>query len=339
MLASSSKDVLGSALFESSLASDLSFKGGTSLSKAYKIIDRFSEDVDLTYDVRKLIADVIDGNRDLPTSRSQAAKWTKAVRRRLPAWIAANVQPVIEAALARDQLDAKVETGGIANDKLFLHYPALAQGTGYVSPVVTLEFGGRSTGEPHQVIPVVCTMDGQLSDVSFPAALPVVMTVARTFWEKATAAHVYSAGGRVRGERYSRHWHDLAAIGRSRYFGDAISDDAVAMAVARHKSFFFVEKDTDGAVIDHFAATDGRLRIVPEGAAREALAADYAAMLDDEVILGDAVSFDRLMQVCREVETKVNAAAVYRQSMPVRDDDLGVRDHAPTYAAEIARAA
>lgn len=177
-----------SALFESSLASDLSFKGGTSLSKAYKIIDRFSEDVDLTYDVRKLIADVIDGNRDLPTSRSQAAKWTKAVRRRLPAWIAANVQPVIEAALDRDRLDAKVETGGIANDKLLLHYPGLAQGTGYVSRVVILEFGGRSTGEPHQVMPVVCDMDGQLSDVSFPIAWPVVMSVARTFWEKATAA-------------------------------------------------------------------------------------------------------------------------------------------------------
>ena len=43
------------ALFESPLSADLTFKGGTSLSKAYKIIDRFSEDIDLTYDIRKLI--------------------------------------------------------------------------------------------------------------------------------------------------------------------------------------------------------------------------------------------------------------------------------------------
>ena len=79
------------ALFESPLAADL--KGGTSLSKVYKIIDRFSEDIDLTYDIRKLIADLTGGEDFLPASRSQANKWTKAVRDRLPGWIAAEVQP------------------------------------------------------------------------------------------------------------------------------------------------------------------------------------------------------------------------------------------------------
>ncbi len=55
------------ALFDSSLAADLTFKGGTSLSKAYKIIERFSEDIDLTYDIRKLIGDLTgnDGYRSI----------------------------------------------------------------------------------------------------------------------------------------------------------------------------------------------------------------------------------------------------------------------------------
>src|SRR5438552_1297187 len=87
------------ALFDSPLAADLTFKGGTSLSKAYKIIERFSEDIDLTYDIRKLIADLTGGEGFLPASRSQAGKWTKAVRDRLPDWIATDVQPVLEAAL------------------------------------------------------------------------------------------------------------------------------------------------------------------------------------------------------------------------------------------------
>jgi hypothetical protein len=91
--------ILG-ALFDSSLTADLTFKGGTSLSKAYKVIDRFSEDIDLTYDIRRLIEDLIDGEGALPASRSQANKWTKAVRERLPSWIATNVRPIIEAALA-----------------------------------------------------------------------------------------------------------------------------------------------------------------------------------------------------------------------------------------------
>ncbi|MHB1608117.1 MAG: nucleotidyl transferase AbiEii/AbiGii toxin family protein [Acidiferrobacter thiooxydans] len=298
------------ALFESPLAADLTFKGGTSLSKVYKIIDRFSEDVDLTYDIRKLIADLVGGDGDLPASRSQADRWTKAVRHRLPEWIAANVQPVIEASLAHDRLDAKVEIGGKDNDKLLLHYPALAQGTGYVPPVVALEFGGRATGEPHQVLPVVCDMDGHLPDLSFPTASPLVMSVARTFWEKATAAHVYCAQGRIRGERYARHWHDLAAIARNQHFAGVITDRAVAAAVAQHKSFFFIEKDVGGAVIDYASATQGHLRIVPEGEAREALAADYEAMLADEVMVGDALPFDQLMQACAEVEARANEAAV-----------------------------
>ena len=298
------------ALFDSSLAADLTFKGGTSLSKAYKVIDRFSEDIDLTYDIRKLINDLMSGDEFLPTSRSQANKWTKAVRDRLPDWIATDVRPVLEAALARNHLDAKLEIGGIENDKLLLQYPAIKHGTGYVPPVVTLEFGGRATGEPHQVMPIACDMDGHVEGISFPTASPLVMSVARTFWEKATAAHVYCAQGRIRSERYARHWHDLAAIARSSYFADAVSDRAVATAVAQHKSFFFVEKDTDGRVIDYTLAAAGHLKIVPEGEAREALALDYANMLADAVMVGDALPFDQLMQVCGDVETRVNQAAM-----------------------------
>lgn len=298
------------ALFESPLSADLTFKGGTSLSKVYKVIDRFSEDIDLTYDIRKLIPDLISNGGDLPPSRSQAGKWTQAVRRRLPDWIAQNVQPAIQAALAHDHLNARLELGGQDNDKLFLHYPALAQGTGYVAPVVTLEFGGRATGEPHEVFQVTCDIAEHLASVAFPTASPLVMSVARTFWEKATAAHVFCAQGRIRSERYARHWHDLAAIARSPHFVAIIVDHSVATTVARHKSHFFIEKDTNGQVIDYTAATTGHLKIVPEGEARAALAKDYAAMLADEVMVGDALSFDELLEACADLEAKVNRAAV-----------------------------
>ena len=91
------------ALFDSPLSADLTFKGGTSLSKVYKIIDRFSEDIDLTYNIRKLIPDLIGDSSDLPTSRSQASKWTQAVRNRLPEWIARHVQPLVQEALDRER--------------------------------------------------------------------------------------------------------------------------------------------------------------------------------------------------------------------------------------------
>ncbi len=298
------------ALFDSALAADLTFKGGTSLSKAFKIIDRFSEDLDLTYDIRKLIADLTGAEEFLPANRSQASKWTKAVRDRLPVWIEGEVQPVLQQALKQARLDATLEIAGVERDKLLLRYPAVKRGTGYVAPVITLEFGGRSTGEPHQVVPVGCDMDGVLEGVTFPRASPLVMSVARTFWEKATAAHVYCAQGRIRGERYARHWHDLVAIMRSPHFPDAIENRAVARAVAIHKSHFFSEKDEAGQVIDYSVAVEGGLQIVPSGAAREALETDYALMIEDEIMVGDALPFDELMTSCAELTRQANGAAV-----------------------------
>lgn len=296
-------------LFASPLAADLTFKGGTSLSKVYKVIDRFSEDVDLTYDIRKLIPDLIGAGSELPGSRSQASKWTQAVRHRLPDWITQAVQPVLQAALANERLDVQLELGGQDRDKLFLRYPALTQGTGYVAPVVTLEFGGRATGEPHQACAVTCDIAEHLTEVSFPAATPLVMSVARTFWEKATAAHVFCAQGRIRGERYARHWHDLAAIARSPAFSAVVGDQAVAEIVARHKSCFFIEKDAFGMAIDYMAAATGNLKIVPEGKALEALAKDYEAMLADDLMVGDAMHFDALIDACAELEVTMNGLA------------------------------
>ena len=211
--------------------------------------------------------------------------------------------------MAKERLDARVELGGEGKNKLLLHYSALAKGTGYVAPVVTLEFGGRATGEPHEVFQVVCDLAEHLPDLSFPTASPVVMSIARTFWEKATATHVFCAQGRIRSERFARHWHDLAAIRRSKHFAAVIADHAVAAAVAEHKSHFFAEKDAAGNAIDYAVAVIGHMKIVPEGEARATLEQDYAAMLSDEVMVADAMPFADLMQACAELEDLINRAS------------------------------
>ena len=76
-----------SALFESPLGLHLAFKGGTALSKAYKVIRRFSEDVDLTYDIRALAPQLVGENQTgldvIPPSRSQEKKWSDAIRKEL----------------------------------------------------------------------------------------------------------------------------------------------------------------------------------------------------------------------------------------------------------------
>jgi Nucleotidyl transferase AbiEii toxin, Type IV TA system len=87
-------------LYSTALGEHLVFKGGTSLSKAYGVIRRFSEDVDLTYDIRALAPDLVGDNGEaLPKNRSEEKRWSSEVRRRLPDWVADTVQPVIADAL------------------------------------------------------------------------------------------------------------------------------------------------------------------------------------------------------------------------------------------------
>ena len=86
-----------------------------------------------------------------------------------------------------------------------------------------------------------------------------------------------------------------------------ITDRTVASAVARHKSHFFLEKDKNGQTIEYADATTGRLKIVPEGDAKAALAQDYAAMVADDVMVGDTLSFDALLNVCADLEAKINS--------------------------------
>jgi hypothetical protein len=295
-----------SALYESALASKLTFKGGTSLSKVYRIIDRFSEDVDLTYDIRELACDLLSQANPIPASSSQEKKVSSAVRHRLPTWILATVRPVIEAALAKAGLEATLTLTGTDSNKLILAYPAVKAGTGYACPTIQLEFGARATGEPNQVEPVTCDIAAAIEGVIFPAARPLVMAPERTFWEKATAAHVYCLQGRLRGERYSRHWYDLAAIGRTAHFAAACANPDLAKAVAQHKSVFFAEKNVTGAKIDYFAATSGQLQLIPTGASLAALKQDYTAMLDDGLLALNQPSFTDIIDQCRVIQEEVN---------------------------------
>lgn len=294
------------AIYNSSLAKTLTFKGGTSLSKVYKIIDRFSEDLDLTYDIRELVPDLLRDGNPIPVSSSQEKKITGAVRARLPGWIEETVKPVIGNALAANGLQADLSVCGKDNDTLILAYSAVRMGTGYASATIQLEFGARATGEPHQSHRVACDIAPFIEQVEFPSAFPLVMAAERTFWEKASAAHVYCLQGRLRGERYSRHWYDLAAIAETVHFENAARDRQLAIQVAEHKSMFFAEKDAAGARIDYFKTTNGSLQLIPKGASLAALEKDYAAMLEDGLLALDQPEFSALLESCSAIQEKVN---------------------------------
>lgn len=182
-----------------------------------------------------------DTDAPLPTSESQEKKWSKAIRTRLSDWVDAEIVPRLKHDLEQNGLPATVRAEG---EKVFIDYTPLAAGTGYVAPAVMLAFGARSTGEPSEPRAIGCDAAAFLHEVVFPTATPQVMRAERTFWEKATAIHVFCAQGEFRGgDRFARHWHDVTRLDTAGFAASAIADKALAHAVADHKSVFFAEKN------------------------------------------------------------------------------------------------
>ncbi len=297
------------ALFEDPIGAHLVFKGGTSLSKAHRLIERFSEDVDLTYDIRELAADLLprgEGGEvlDIPETRSQIRRVSEAIRNELlPAWVSGTVAPIIRARLARDGAQAAVEIDGV---NLSIRYAQ--QDHGQVKSAVLLEFGARATGEPADFHNIACDSAAAGLDIDLPTARARVMKAERTFWEKATAVHVFCRSGDPVGEHKARHWYDLERLDANGVAARAIADAGLAAQVATHKAAFFRERDEAGPWIDYHAAVGGGLQLVPVGPHLAELEADYAAMQADGLLPDGALTFAGLMARCGEIERAANAA-------------------------------
>lgn len=298
------------ALFKAPVRDDLVFKGGTSLSKAHQMIRRFSEDIDITYSIRAIIPEWVgeEGIDPIPPTRSQEKRWTCKIRSRLAEWVREQALPTIRKEL--NQAGPPVQYH-VENDRINVAYtPLFPDDYGFVPPIVVMEFGARSTGEPHTSLPVQCDAAVHVPDVEFPSTRPAVMLAERTFWEKATAMHVFCKRERFRGNRLARHWHDLVRLDDAGIAENALADRALALSVAHHKATFFREKDTAGNWIDYEAAVSGGLELVPTGSALEVLAQDYASMIHGGMLFGDEIPFGELVERCADLQARANAQAI-----------------------------
>jgi hypothetical protein len=137
---------------------------------------------------------------------------------------------------------------------------------------------------------------------------PAGLSLARAR-ENATAIHFFCLQDRLRGDRFARHWHDVARLDEARLAEAAFADRELANAVARHKSMFFAEKAADRMPIDYGAAVNGGLQLVPVGDGAKALEEDYAHMVEDGLLFDDAEPFDALMARCEDIAVRANDTA------------------------------
>lgn len=285
------------------------FKGGTSLSKVWKVIERFSEDIDISLS-REWLG--FSGERDPETapSRKQRARLLEELSAVCAARLRDEVAPAMQQRFSAELGDTGWSLT-IANDDpqtLLFAYPSVlneSHAAGYVRPVVKIECGARSDRWPvaeRSITPYIAE--------AFPTAFPAeaftlpVLSIERTFWEKATILHaeVHRPADKAVPERFSRHYADLAALARHATGATAISRDDLRARVVAHKQVFF-----PASWANYEAAVPGSFKLIPPEVRLSNLATDYRAMQD--MFFRPPPAWPEIIAVLASLEERINAPA------------------------------
>lgn len=287
----------------------LIFKGGTSLSKAFGIIQRFSEDIDLVINRHQLgFNDENDpANQQSTKLRDRAIERLKGSCRDVIARdFVPKVEERIRSIIGDHGWTLEIDPNAPDGDTVDFKYPAGISGaltTGYVRRAVRLELGCRGDQIPCEE----ATLTPYVVE-AFPNQFQVrgvrvnAISPERTFWEKATILHreYYRAeAGKPVTERVFRHYHDIVVISKHPRGLRALEDLNLLEQVKEHKRHFFRE-----AGARYELAKKGTLRLAPGPPLKEALRRDYEKMR--EMYFGQQPSFDEVMKDIRLLEKAFN---------------------------------
>jgi predicted nucleotidyltransferase component of viral defense system len=292
----------------------ITFKGGTSLSKAWKFIERFSEDIDIIVD-KVALGFGGDAAPDRAPSKKQRRERLEKLMEASRQWVQGTLQPALDARLRETLGDAgwrlEVDPDLADGQCLLFHYPALFTATtaGYVRPVVKIELGARSDDWPHEtkaIQPYVIEF--------FPAFDPDatfsvnVLAAERTFWEKACLLHeeTFRPADKPRKHRMARHYYDLWCLLRAGVGERAIADMALFRRVAEHREIFFRL-----GWVDYSTHRPGTFRLIPPEQHLGNWRDDYQEMLGP-MFFGEVPTFEEILRVVGEFEQLFN-----RQPIPL----------------------
>jgi hypothetical protein len=287
----------------------LTFKGGTSLSKAWKLIERFSEDIDIVVE-REVLGFGGDASPDQAPTKSQHKKRLEALKEACRDWVQGqllgNLRERIKLTLGDSEKWSLITDPDSEDGQCLLFtYPAviLQSTAGYLRPIVKIELGSRSDTEPCES----ASIQPYLADVFpqiFPSSSFSLRTVAarRTFWEKAMLLHeeTYRPQDKPRRPRLSRHYYDLWCLISKGVADAAIADAALFGQVAHHRATYFRISWVDYATLRR-----GSLRLTPPENHLADWRRDYRAM-GEEMFFGPVPDFDEILAVVVDFERRFN---------------------------------
>lgn len=284
----------------------LLFKGGTSLSKIFKAINRFSEDIDLAVDYAAL---GFTGTRD--PRQEQISKTKRAT-------ILAEMISECQKYIASEFLTAfRERCGGILGEPrawsldvssqdpnvVQFRYPAAStKSLSYVAPQVVLELGTHAEFVPRDQFTIRSFVAEEFPGLMSDAEAAVIAILAkRTFWEKATILHAefHRPQEKPFPDRYSRHYYDVAMLAQGPIRSEALADMTLLADVVRHKDTFY-----PSAWARYDLAHPGSIRFVPRDDRIAALERDYRDMA--AMIFGKPLKFNEILQALKTLEEEIN---------------------------------
>jgi hypothetical protein len=282
----------------------LIFKGGTTLSKVFGIIHRFSEDIDLTLG-RALFGFGDDRNPDQAKSRNKREKLVKEMVAACRDYIQGPLVAVLRerfGTILAGEWELLVDPEAKDGQALLLRYPAAVAHLDYIQPVVRMEFGSRSDTWPTVTAGIAPYAAGEFAKAfAEPRCEVVALDVNRTFWEKATILHeeAHRPDDSPMPPRYSRHYYDLAMLANSPVRESALQKTDLLERVVWHKTTFF------GRSWSHFdSAKPGTFRLVPPPGRQTTLGTDYQRMR--QMIFDQPPAFADILAALQALEQTIN---------------------------------
>lgn len=291
----------------------LLFKGGTSLSKAFGLISRFSEDIDITV-FREDIGETasVESLEALSGKKRQAK--LDAIKDACQAYIGGafmeQLATYFRDTLERTQIDqppkVELDLDDASRQSLLLWYPSvLAETDGYIRPAIKIESGAKSALDPNSSQAIRPYVADDVLALDLTVSNIVTGDAERTFWDKIIILHGlrnwFDRRGALRGggQRVSRHYYDVYQLLKSGTGKVALANPELGRDCVRHARMFFNSPDLGLTTAD-----PGTFALTPTEPMIADLRRDYTAM--SGMIFGAVPSFDAVLESIKEVETQLN---------------------------------
>ncbi len=287
-------------LFDLEIAPHLVFKGGTSLSKAWGLIERFSEDIDLALD-----RGYLGFEREL--SKSQVTRLRRASNAFVRGTFVYDLRAAYEAiGISNIEIDI-IDMGVPDKDPLevTVNYPFVTSPLGYISPRVLIELGSRSESEPSSQRTIKSMVSDVYSDRSFSDQAINISCInpERTVLEKVFLLHeeFQRFPESMRAERLSRHHYDIYKLSQTSFFEEALSNKELYQSIVKHRSIF-----SRFSNMDYEKHQPEFIQILPPEGVLAAWENDYKQMLESMIHDEFAPSFAELMKHIEVIQQRIN---------------------------------